>query len=68
MELCSFGPVSEICSSLSKKGLHLNEDQITYIIKVELVQTKIFSYPGGFSGGTSCFALLAAEFLHPQRY
>ena len=33
MELCSFGPVSDICSALSKVGLHLNEDQIAYIIK-----------------------------------
>ena len=33
MELCSFGPVSDITSTLNKVGLHLNEDQVAYIIK-----------------------------------
>ena len=33
MELCGLGAVSEVASSLAKVGLHLNEDQISYIIK-----------------------------------
>ena len=33
MELCGLGAVSEVASSLARVGLHLNEDQISYIIK-----------------------------------
>ena len=33
MELCSYGSVSDLCSTLVKKGLKLNEDQIAYIVK-----------------------------------
>ena len=33
MELCGLGAVSEVVFSLTKVGLHLNEDQISYITK-----------------------------------
>ena len=35
MELCSFGPVSDLVASLTRSGRNLNEDQIAYIIKVQ---------------------------------
>ena len=36
MELCQYGPVSEIAESLVSRGRRLNEDQISYIIKETL--------------------------------
>ena len=33
MELCGLGAVSEVATSLARVGLHLNEDQISYIVK-----------------------------------
>ena len=36
MELCEYGPVSEIASALVSRGRRLIEDQIAYIIKETL--------------------------------